>query len=864
MIGRTLPGGIKVLELVGVGGMGRVYRAEQKALGRTVAVKLIHPHLVGEESTAQRFNTEARAASRLNHPNSVSVIDFGTTDDGRLYLVMEFLQGRDLARVAYEEGPLPIRRILSILKQALAALSEAHHLGIVHRDLKPENIILEPLRSRGDFVKVVDFGLAKIRQSPQDPAITSPGIICGTPDYMAPEQGRGGAIDARTDLYAVGVILFQLLTGRVPFEAESPTQVVLMHLSIPPPDPRQIAPERAIPESLVRILNRSLAKEPDDRFATADEFSEALAVVQAEMDALPPTSHPPQGNCSSCGSPISRSQKFCAECGVRVSFPPSAPRPSIPFPSGMALSSIAPAFPGRLPLTLSGREEDLAWVNARRAELRGSLAGARIVGESGIGKTRLLRELLQAALDDGDVIVETTPDPWWAEVGYFALRRAIVALARLPVDGGDERDWSGASLEARRGLLEVFARVDALSSAISPEERRYMAAEALRWALGRASALAGRSRVILVVDDLHRIDGASRNAIADSLAEPPLVPVLILGAHVPSFDPRWPENAPSRILRGLSLATAKQLTRGISWTGDGEAEGTVLPFYVDQMLRFSGEGGTSPPSRLPDLIALRLERLGPAARRALQAMTVLGDEVDPDEVANLVAGASGPGKGSSGERISVQESIEVLIAAQMIERQATGLRHTHPLVREIGQASIPAAVRRELYLRAAAAADRQALPLEVRALYRFHAQDAFEALLLLEQVSARALTRGDMRGAVVALHRGLELARQELARGELEDPLQAVIVFSRKLGEALTLAGDLTDADGVLREALDLAGPSGKDRAQVLRALARVAHQRERSREAMGYLREAIEHATRSGSQELVDTLKDMQRAWAS
>src|SRR5882757_3343494 len=157
-INRTLPGGYVVLDLVGIGGMGRVYRAEQKALGRTVAVKVIHPHLLGDESAAARFITEARAASRLNHPNSVGVIDFGKTDDGQLYLVMEFLRGKDLARVAYEEGPLPFRRIASILKQVLAALSEAHDLGIVHRDLKPENIILEPLRRGGDFVKVVDFG----------------------------------------------------------------------------------------------------------------------------------------------------------------------------------------------------------------------------------------------------------------------------------------------------------------------------------------------------------------------------------------------------------------------------------------------------------------------------------------------------------------------------------------------------------------------------------------------------------------------------------------------------------------------------------------------------------------------------------
>ena len=242
LIGRTLPGGYVILDLVGIGGMGRVYRAEQTTLGRTVAVKIIHPHLVGEENAAARFITEARAASRLNHPNSVGVIDFGKTQDGQLYLVMEFLRGRDLARIAYEEGPLPFRRIIGVMKQVLAALAEAHHLEIIHRDLKPENIILEPMRSGGDFVKVVDFGLAKMRVEAQARSITSPGIVCGTPEYMSPEQGHGDELDARSDLYAVGVILFQLTTGHLPFEADSPTQVVLMHLSQAPPDPRKIAP----------------------------------------------------------------------------------------------------------------------------------------------------------------------------------------------------------------------------------------------------------------------------------------------------------------------------------------------------------------------------------------------------------------------------------------------------------------------------------------------------------------------------------------------------------------------------------------------------------------------------------------------
>src|SRR5258708_7326647 len=192
---------------------------------------------------------------------------------------MEFLRGRDLSRVNYEEGPLPFPRIVDVLKQTLSALDEAHHLGIIHRDVKPENIVLEPTRGGGDFVRVVDFGLAKLRPdmltgiTSGGTNITSPGIVCGTPDYMSPEQGRGDPLDARSDLYALGVIMFQLLTGQLPFEAPSPTQVVLMHLQQQPADPRKLVPERRIPDAIADVCLTALEKDRERRFIDAMAFS---------------------------------------------------------------------------------------------------------------------------------------------------------------------------------------------------------------------------------------------------------------------------------------------------------------------------------------------------------------------------------------------------------------------------------------------------------------------------------------------------------------------------------------------------------------------------------------------------------------
>ncbi|NUP08028.1 MAG: protein kinase [Polyangiaceae bacterium] len=861
LLGTTLPGGYTILELVGVGGMGRVYRAEQKVLGRTVAVKIVHPHLLGDENASARFITEARAASRLNHPNSVGVIDFGR-NGGQLYLVMEFLRGRDLARVTYEDGLLAFPRIVDILVQVMAALAEAHHLEIIHRDLKPENIVLEPMRSGGDFVKVVDFGLAKMRELNTN--ITSPGLVCGTPDYMAPEQGRGDPIDARSDLYACGVILYQLLTGRLPFEAESPTQVVLMHLSQPPPDPTKIAPERNIPAPLVEVCMRALSKNPAARYQNADEFAAALKTTLAslgrsgkERDAAWAGAEPGT-HCPSCNALVPLGQKFCGDCGTRISSPRGRGQADA-LATGNELRHIP-----RLPLPFTAREEDLDWLDLCRFEVGSWVTTARVVGDHGVGKTRLLRQFLLQASDSGDLVVQAGPDPWSADVGYWSLRSAIVGLAGLPTDGGSPSDWTSATPEARRGLEEIFAKSGARAEALSPawetgngimshSDRRFIAAEALRWAMARAARAAQKNRVILAIEDLHALDGASKNALVDVIQEPPLVGMLLVGTHPPDYDPGW--GGPERRLGGLPLNVAQSLAKGIAPTAatssnDGK---TVSPMYVEQLVRFTMEGGKSPPARLGDLVAMRLERLQTDARRILQGVAVLGDDTDPGQLLSIVQAADPDG------------AIEELRSAGMIEVTDRRISSSHPLIRDVVLGTIPAGVKRELHERAAAdqsAATRE-LPLEVLALHSYHAQNSFEALMLLETIANRAGARGDLNGCVIALRRALELARRELFRGDIDDPVRAVLIFSRKLGEALARAGNYADANGVLLEALDLAGPSGPDRVQVLGALAFTAKERTRPDEARRYLREAIHLAKEELLVDLVDSLEHARREWA-
>ncbi|HZU84434.1 MAG TPA: protein kinase [Polyangiaceae bacterium] len=868
LVGRALPGGYLILELVGIGGMGRVYRAEQTNLGRTVAVKIIHPHLVGEENAAARFITEARAASRLNHPNSVGIIDFGKSPDGQLYLVMEFLRGRDLARVTYDDGPLPFRRIVDVLRQTLAALAEAHSQNIVHRDLKPENIILEPVRSGGDFVKVVDFGLAKMRAETQQPGITSPGIVCGTPEYMSPEQARGDPLDARSDLYAVGVILYQLLTGRLPFEAESPTQVVLAHLTQPPRDPREVAPERKIPGPLVEVVLKALAKEARDRYQDSDEFAATLASALADIEERTSLRAPPGVSvaCGSCGAMNPATQKFCGECGAAVT---STQLTTLPRRASVPTTAMAPE-PATVPratrppplsdksavaLPFIGRKEDLAWLEARRVAAR-SLAGACVVGDIGIGKTRLVREFLDLAFAGGDFVVQTGPDPAWAEVGYYAVKRAIGQLASLPEDGGAQRDWIAATPEARRGLSDMFGHDTAgRGRTLSPDERRFAAAEALRWAIVRASERARGHCVVLAVDDLHCVDGASRNAFADALSDPPLVSALLVATYTPGFNPGWAKDvAATRVVGGLAASeVGAALDRAMKSTVlPLEGLRSVVPLYVEQLLRFLREESGRPPASLADIIAVRVERLQPHARRVLQAAAVWGDDADDEVLTSML-----------GPDIDFVEALGFLRRAGMITVTESGIRTSHPLVREVTLATIPAAVKRELHAAASIACNERNLPIEVQAVHETWGGTAFQALLLLEQVSALASARGDHDGEIMALRRGLELARRELFRGELDDPMRAVLIFSRKLGEALAKGGQLNDAEGVLREALDVAGPSGRDRAAVLGALAHVVHGRDRRQEARDYLREALELASRSGAHELVTSLETLRRAIA-
>jgi serine/threonine protein kinase len=275
LIGRIIGGNFRVLKLIGTGAMGHVYQAEQLSLGKMVALKLLRNELMGDDKLIKRFELEARNASQLNHPNSIQIIDFGRDRD-LLYIAMELLPGVDLGQLILREGPLPLGRIARIMDQVLAALDEAHAQGIVHRDLKPGNIMLVSRRGEPDFVKVCDFGIAKAQTSREGAGLTMKGLVCGTPEYMSPEQARGEEVDGRSDLYAVGVILYQLVTGELPFTASSPVGILSKHLAEPPLRPTMRRPGLVLPPAFERVILRALAKDAEDRPQTPVEMRHEL------------------------------------------------------------------------------------------------------------------------------------------------------------------------------------------------------------------------------------------------------------------------------------------------------------------------------------------------------------------------------------------------------------------------------------------------------------------------------------------------------------------------------------------------------------------------------------------------------------
>ncbi|MGH9546165.1 MAG: protein kinase domain-containing protein [Terriglobales bacterium] len=276
----------QILQQIGSGGMATVYQVRHLAFNEIRAIKLINSQLADGDQFNKRLRAEAVIARKLHHPNAVHVEDLDRTEDGRPFIVMEYVEGQNLRTVIRREGPLPTLRALRIAAQVVSALAAAHKLGIIHRDIKPDNIHLIPLPDGSDFVKVLDFGIAKFTQGLPSSALTGSGLVVGTPQYVSPEQAMGkqaGDLDGRSDLYTLGIVLYEMVTGRVPFDSDTPVGLLVHHLHTVPIPPDELRPDLGIPRSFSELLMKALQKNPEQRFRNADEMLTAITALEAQI-----------------------------------------------------------------------------------------------------------------------------------------------------------------------------------------------------------------------------------------------------------------------------------------------------------------------------------------------------------------------------------------------------------------------------------------------------------------------------------------------------------------------------------------------------------------------------------------------------
>jgi serine/threonine protein kinase len=331
LLGTTL-GSFRLVKRIGQGGMGTVYLGEQTLIGSRVAVKVLHEHLASDPSLVARFYAEARAVNLIVHPNIVNIFDMNVVPPRRFYLVMEYLEGQSLAAAA--PGRMSTGAALPLLIQVCHALAAAHRNGVLHRDLKPENVFLCHREGPVPFVKILDFGIAKLFGGDTQAAQTTAGFIVGTPEFMAPEQATGEALDGRADLYALGVIAYRLATGRLPFSGGGVTGVLLAHRDQAPRPPQELVPD--LPPAWAHAILRALAKRPEHRFQTADEFRLALEAILASLPAgpgeatkpspaPPPAARPTPAEVRATPSPLPTPAATTTFPGTLV-FPGSPPR----------------------------------------------------------------------------------------------------------------------------------------------------------------------------------------------------------------------------------------------------------------------------------------------------------------------------------------------------------------------------------------------------------------------------------------------------------------------------------------------------------------------------------------------------------
>ncbi|MEJ7603097.1 MAG: protein kinase [Kofleriaceae bacterium] len=790
LVGRVLGEKFRLTACIGIGGSGAVYKADQIALGRTVAVKILNEELSADTRMIRRFRDEATSASRLNHPNCVSIIDYGQANDGLLYLAMEFVKGPTLTQLLMNENPLDVERVIDIVMQSLAGIEEAHLSGVVHADLKADNIILDQRRAGVDVVKIVDFGIARLVTGVRDPEDRS---ISGTPEYMAPEVISGAPPSFASDIYAVGIILYELLAYKTPFFAGTTTEILANHLKavIPTLNARRdhISPE------LDAIISKALAKHPTDRFLSAAEMRSTLGQLQLQRRAPARTD-----TCQMCGAQCTPSFKFCPECGT--------PRKIVPKTFEVPITPSIEILP--LPFIGRKRELEVLLAHMRSAGQRGKDIGLLVMGFEGSGRSALLRHAYdQIRKDSTRVTYQIGPDPSGLAAPYYPIRSLLAAILQLP-PVSSETELRGAVLGRGRnerdlpGLAQLFGHPTTLLELEPPVRRREMVWSTLR-ALERA---AHGDHVTIVCEDIDRFDPPSLEILrrATEVTELALPPIVMTATTV--FGSQWPTSVPRLEVGALEAEDLTLIITNLEKAGMRGIPGAQVlfentrayPGHIEHLVRYLIEGGRAEDTNisLPDLVAARLSMLKQSTRDALQAAAVLGIEPQLDLLRSMLP----------------SEALEVAL----VDAERSGLLATDPsgelqftsrLVRDIVYDATPADVRRSLHASAAAAVEQLAPDAALLGHHHDLANHAKDAIPLLRRAGDHAAEQLDDVGAGQFYYRALVAVRQAVQSGE-DDGTQSVegmfVQLSVRLADVLRTRGETALARGVLAEARDWSG----------------------------------------------------------
>ncbi len=748
LLGRCLAGKFVLQELIGTGASGRVYRAEQISLQREVAVKVLRPELAGDDDFVRRFAVEAYAASRLSHPNTVAVHDYGTDAEGNLFIAMEFIPGETLTSLIRRERPLDVERVVALIGQILSALEEAHAAGIVHADLKCDNILVDRLRDGQEVARVVDFGIARLMQRARDRDLddtdSRSDTMSGTPNYMAPEVIRGEAPGRAADIYAAGIVLYEALTGTTPFLGEALMDILVAQVRDPVEPPSQRRLDLGRYDGLDELVLRALAKDPADRFPSAAAFKLALTEVidaHCQVECTVDEVH-----CDGCGTWCDAQFKFCPECGVTLADLEPATLEAV------APTLTAASLQSELEDCEAGfdRRERVAAAMARFVAGQGRMPVLVVTGGSAVAMSQLVDEVVRTTAAGGPAHIAgralgELPMPWepvrslCAEILAVPFNASPAELAQAAMDEGLEAELGGLTTlfghGVTRGTTSDAHRVEAVTAAV----------QAVLTAAARTDEGA-----TIVFENADRYDGASREILESLIA-------ASLGARI----------------RVLLTAGAPFFSR--------------CSFSLPALsLTESGEREVSSESVL-DI----LEVLDEDERVVLEAAAACGDAVAAEQLAAVL-----------GEELEVEAARDAgqRLAARGLLIELDGYHHFFdPGVRQVVYSRMPRLVRRARHRRVAEWLSEAPTGERARHLELSGCVTEARAAWLAAGRLARACR--DFEGAATCFRGALRCARCEVS-SELSEPrLHACRRIALELAETLVQAGDVEGARGLVEEA---------------------------------------------------------------